>query len=137
MKKKKYTKKPPSPSGEAVKKDLGKVYRGKTKYIDLDTKPERFYVVVEDHEGRVAVAKLKSIKNDQDSALLEINHQKYGLEKRTGIDYQRFSRNRMSNHPLRLSDKDVFPEEKERFKLSSKDTHRAIVHTQKKKNPRR
>ena len=42
----------------------------------------------------------------------------------------------MSNKPLDLSDKRVFPDGKERFKLSSHDTHKAIIHTQKRKKPR-
>ena len=35
----------------------------------------------------------------------------------------------MSGKPLKLKDKDVFPEEKERFKLGSHDTHKALEHT--------
>lgn len=44
----------------------------------------------------------------------------------------------MSKQPLALDDRRVFPEGKERFKLSSHDTHRAIIHTEKykKKKPR-
>lgn len=118
---------------------VGKVYRGKTKYIDLDTKPERNYVVVLDDGKRVSVAKLKSIKifDDQgrnaDKALVEINATRYGLEKRTGVDFQKFSKNRMSRKPLRLDDKDVFPEKVERFKLGSHDLARVLRHTKTKK----
>ena len=113
------------------KNNLGKVYRGRTKYIDTETKLERNYVVVRDNGKNVSVAKLKSIKKENDAALIEIDHKKYGLSKRTGIDFQRFGRNRMSQKPLALSDKRVFPEGKERFKLSSKDTYRVIKHTDK------
>ena len=116
------------------KNDLGKVYRGRTKYIDKDTKPERNYVVVKDNGKFVSVAKLKSIKKDKDSALFEIDFKKYGLAKRTGIDYQRFDKNRMSKKPLSLGDRKVFPEGQERFKLSSHDTYKAIKHTQKRKS---
>ena len=114
------------------------MYRGKTKYIDPETKLERNYVVVRDNGKNISVAKLKSIKRDRDPALMEIDHKKYGLEKRTGVDYQRFGKNRMTKRPLSLSDKKVFPEQQERFKLSSNDTHRAVIHTQprKKKKPR-
>ena len=120
------------------KSSVGKVYRGETKYIDPDTKKQRNYVVVRDNGKSVSVAKLKSIKKENDPALMEIDHKKYGLEKRTGVDYQRFGKNRMLNRPLRLSDKSAFPEQKERFKLSSHDAHRAVIHTQprKKKKPR-
>ena len=115
------------------KSNVGKVYRGETKYIDPETKKQRNYVVVRDNGRGVSVAKLKSIKKDGDPALMEINHKKYGLEKRTGVDYQRFGKNRMSGASLKLSDKKVFPEQKERFNLSSRDTHRAVIHTQPRK----
>ena len=91
-----------------------------------------------DNGKNISVAKLKSIKKDNDPALFEIDHKKYGLSKRTGVDYQRFSHNRMSKRPLTISDRKVFPEGKERFKLSSHDTHKAVLHTEKtkKKKPR-
>ena len=118
---------------------VGKVYRGKTKYIDRETKPERNYVVVLDDGKRVSVAKLKSIKifdennRNADKALVEINATRYGLEKRTGVDFQRFGKNRMSGKPLRIEDKDVFPEGRERFSLGSHDLARVIRHTKPKK----
>ena len=121
-----------------AKSNVGKVYRGETKYIDCETKKQRNYVVVRDNGKAVSVAKLKSIKKEKDPALMEIDHKKYGLERRTGVDYQRFGKNRMNGSPLKLSDKKIFPEQRERFKLSSNDTHRAVIHTQprKKKKPR-
>lgn len=121
---------------------VGHVYRGKTKYIDRETKPERNYVVVVDDGKRVKVAKLKSIKifdaNDRnaDKALVEINATRYGLEKRTGVDFQRFDKNLMSNKPLSLKDRRVFPEGKERFVLNSKDKHNVLVHTKSIMNPK-
>lgn len=116
-------------------KNVGKVYRGKTKYIDVDTKPERNYVVVKERKDNVTLAKLKSIKNvdgnnrNTDKKLVEINYKQYGLKKRTGVDYQRFENNRITQRPLRLDDKKVFPEQKERFKLSSHDLHRTLIYT--------
>ena len=118
------------------KSNVGKVYRGRTKYIDTETKLERNYVVVRDNGKNVSVSKLKSIKSENNPDLYEIDYNKYGLEKRTGIGSKVYSKNRMSKKPLTLSDKRVFPEEKERFKLSSHDTHRVIKHTQKRKKPR-
>ena len=121
-------------------KNVGKVYRGRTKYIDKETKPERNYVVVLDDGKNVSVSKLKSIKifdesgRNADKALVEINATRYGLEKRTGVDFQRFSKNRMSNKPLKLTDKKVFPEEKEKFTLGSHDLSRVIRHTKNKKD---
>ena len=117
-----------------IASNVGKVYRGKTKYIDPETKAERNYVVVRDNGKSVSVAKLKSIKKKHDPALIEINYKKYGLEKPTGVDFQRFNKNRMTKKPLSIFDNRIFYEGKERFKLSSKDTHRAINHTYKKKS---
>ena len=119
--------------------NVGKVYRGRTKYIDVETKHERNYVVVKDKDGAVTVAKLKSIKKfdengkNADKALLEINHARYGLPNRTGVDFQKFNKNRMSKKNLSLSDKDVFPSEIELFKLGSHDLSRTLRHTKVKK----
>lgn len=132
------SKKPNKSSG----KNVGKVYRGKTKYIDKETKPERNYVVVMDDGKKVTVAKLKSIKifdengRNADKALVEINATRYGLEKRTGVDFQRFNKNRMSGGPLSLQDRKVFPEQKERFTLSNRDRDKALYHTQARKRPK-
>ena len=54
-----------------------------------------------------SIAEENLIKYD-DPALIELNYNKYGLEKRTGVDFQRFSKNRRSGKPLSLSDKRVF-----------------------------
>lgn len=114
---------------------LGKVYRGRTKYIDVENKPERNYVVVVDDGTNVSIAKLKSIKifdekgKNADKALIEINATRYGLTKRTGVDFQVFNRNRLSGKPLRISDKKVFPEDTERFQLGSHDLNRSLRHT--------
>ena len=61
-------------------------------------------------------------------ALLEINKEKYGLEKRTGVD-KAVLKKRMSNKPLNIDDRKVFPEGKPRFSLSNKDRDRALFHT--------
>ena len=54
------------------------------------------------------------------------------------MDSPLFDKNRMSNAPLRVSHKKVFPEEKERFTLSNRETERVLVHTrQKKRNKKR
>ena len=114
--------------------NVGKVYRGRTKYIDPETKHERNYVVVRDKNNYVSVAKLKSIKKfdengkNADRALVEINATRYSLQKRTGVDFQVFNKNRMSGKPLTLSDMKVFPEDKERFILSNRDRDKALYH---------
>ena len=134
----------PKPKRESG--NVGKVYRGRTKYIDPETKYERNYVVVRDRNNYVSVAKLKSIKKfdengkNADRALVEINATRYGLQKRTGVDFQVFDTNRMSGKPLRLSDKKVFPEGKERFTLSNRDRDKALFQTgirQRQKNKKR
>ena len=82
---------------------------------------------------------MKSIKKfdengrNADRALVEINHERYGLPNRTGVDFQRFNKNRMSGRALKLSDRDVFPEESERFVLSNRDRDKALYHTGTKK----
>ena len=119
--------------------NVGKVFRGRTKYIDKEPKLERDYAVVKETKRGVTVAKLKSIKKfdengkNADPALVEINHERYGLPNRTGVDFQRFDTNRMSGKPLQLEDKDVFPADKERFKLGSQDKARVLRHTKPKK----
>ena len=120
---------------EPKQNNVGKVYRGETKYIDKEPKKQRDYVVVRDTERGVTVSKLKTIKKldengkNADPALVEINHERYGLPNRTGVDFERFDTNRMSGKPLRVEDKAVFPEDSERFTLSSHDKHNSLVHT--------
>lgn len=114
---------------------VGKVYRGETKYIDPEPKKQRNYVVVRERGHNVTVSKLKTVKRldengkNVDPALVEINHARYGLPNRTGVDYERFDKNRMSGKPLDLTDKDVFPEDSERFELSRRDRDKALYHT--------
>ena len=121
------------------KKNVGKVFRGETKYIDREPKKQRNYVVVDENKRGVSVSKLKSIKQfdengkNADKALVEINYERYGLPKRTGVEFQRFDKNRMSGKPLRVEDKKVFPEGKERFTLGSHDKARILRHTNQKK----
>lgn len=126
-------------SAKTAKGNVGKVYRGRTKYIDTETKLERNYVVVRDNGKNVSVSKLKSIKKydnlgkNSDKSLVEINSARYGLPKRTGVDFQKFAYNRFTKKKLDLSDKKVFPEGKERFKLGSHDLSRVLKHTKVKK----
>ncbi|MCM1043676.1 MAG: hypothetical protein NC350_05710 [Corallococcus sp.] len=114
---------------------IGEIHRGNTKYIDKEPKPQRNYVVVNDNEGNITVAKVKTIRKfdangkNADPHLQEINREKYGLENRSGVDSETFNRNSMTHNTLRLTDKDVFPEQKPRAKLSSHDSHRVLEHT--------
>lgn len=118
-----------------TRSNVGTVWRGNTPYIDPETKLQRNYVVVLDDGKKVSVAKLKSIKifdengKNADRALVEINATRYGLEKRTGVDFQLFDKNRISGKPLTVQDKNIFPEDKERFQLGSHDMHRTLIHT--------
>lgn len=116
-------------------KHVGEIWCGETKYIDTEPKKQRNYVVVVDDGKHQTVSKLKSIKifdekgKNADKALVEINATRYGLEKRTGVESETFSTNRMSGRPLTVSNKRVFPDEKPRAKLGSRDTSRVLRHT--------
>lgn len=117
------------------KQYVGKIYRGVTKYIDPDTKRTRDYVVVRENGKKVTVSKVKSIKQvdenekNADKALVEINHERYSLPKRSGVDFQRFDTNIMSGKPLKITDNRVFPEGKSRAELSNRDKERVLIHT--------
>lgn len=65
-----------NPTDEPVmkKNNVGKVFRGRTKYIDLETKQQRNYVVVADNGKHVSVAKLKSIKIFTEDGKMLIKH---------------------------------------------------------------
>ena len=80
-----------------------------------------------------SIKKFDSQGRNADKALQEINYKRYGLTKRTGVDFQKFSKNRMSGKGLLLCDKGVFPEGKERFSLGSHDLTRVLRHTKIKK----
>ncbi len=114
---------------------VGEIHRGNTKYIDTEPKKQRNYAVVKDKNGNITVAKIKTIKQidesgkNADKHLVEIKHENYGLEERSGVDNETFDTNRMSKKPLRLEDKDAFPEGKPRAKLNSKDKHNVLIHT--------
>lgn len=118
-----------------LNKHVGEIWRGETKYIDTEPKKQRNYVIVVDDGKHQTVSKLKSIKifdeegKNADKALVEINATRYGLEKRTGVESETFSTNRMSGRPLTVSNKRVFPDEKPRAKLGSRDTSRVLRHT--------
>ncbi|MCM1306500.1 MAG: hypothetical protein NC037_06555 [Bacteroides sp.] len=125
----------PSQKKSSKTNHVGEIWRGETKYIDPEPKKQRNYVVVVDDGKNQTVSKLKSIKifdengKNADKALVEINATRYGLERRTGVDSETFSDNRMSGKRLKVSDKDVFPEEKPRAKLGSRDKSRVLRHT--------
>lgn len=110
--------------------NIGKVYKARTQYIDKDTKRTRRYLIRDEVNGNVKVSKLKSIKlfdgsgKNKDPHLTEINHTRYGLEKRTGVDSQVFSRNRITKKPLMISDRKVFFKGEEEFTLGSHDWSR-------------
>ena len=128
--------------GVKIKNDkVGCVYRAVTQFIDKDTKRTRLYVIVDQRGKKVAVAKLKGIKKfspegkNDDKSLVEINFTRYGLTKRTGVDYQVFRVNRIKGNLLQITDNDVFPagEDNPEFKLGSHDLARSLRHTRIKK----
>ena len=111
-----------------TQKIVGGVYRGRTKYIDPEPKLERNYVAVRANGNKVSVVKMKSYKKDVDPHLIEIDQKKYGLEKRTGVDHEMFSKNRMSGKDLEITDRDAFPKGSPEFRLTSHDTYRVVRH---------
>ena len=54
-------------TGKPFVSHRGEVYRGNTKYIDVEPKEQRNYVVVADNGERISVSKLKSIKKLDES----------------------------------------------------------------------
>ena len=120
-----------------TQKIVGGVYRGRTKYIDPEPKLERNYVAVRANGNKVSVVKMKSYKKDVDPDLVEISQKKYGLEKRTGVDHEIFSKNRMTGRNLKITDWDAFPKGVPEFRLSSHDTHRVLDHVNRHKNKKK
>ena len=120
--------------------NVGEVYVAQTKYIDPETKKTRRYLVTkQNHQnGNVTVSKLQSIKNfdengkNADKHLVEINQNYPGLTKRTGVDFYKYNKNRITNKPLNIKDKKVFNELPE-FKVSNRDLRKAQIHTGTKK----
>ena len=125
-------------TAKETQKIVGGVYRGRTKYIDPEPKLERNYVAVKANSNKVSVVKMKSYKKDYDPHLVEMDQKKYSLEKRTGVDHEMFSKNRMSGKDLKITDRDAFPKGAPEFRLSSHDTHRVLYHVEvwKKKKPK-
>lgn len=119
-----------------ISKNVGEVYYGKTKYIDIETKEKRRYLVTQQNQnnGNVTVSKLQSIKNfdkngkNADKHLVEINQNYPGLTKRTGVDFFRYKQNRLTKKPLKLTDRKVFDKNPE-FRLSNRDLKKAKKHS--------
>jgi len=119
-----------------ISKNIGEVYYGKTKYIDIETKEKRRYLVTQQNQnnGNVTVSKLQSIKNfdengkNADKHLVEINQNYPGLTKRTGVDFFRYKQNRLTKKPLNLTDKKVFNKNPE-FRVSNRDLKKAKRHS--------
>ena len=62
----------------------------------------------------------------------------YGIRRKTvGKRVRHDIKRNFENKPLRIDDKDVFPEGKDRFCLNSKDKHNALIHTGAIMNPKR
>lgn len=117
------------------KSNVGKVYYGKTKYIDNDTRPRRRYVVVNDNGTNVKVSKLKSIKKfdnngkNADPFLQEIDQSKYPkLKQRTGVDSEVFNKNRRTKQKLTLDKGNGVFDATPDFELDASDIARIKKH---------
>lgn len=117
---------------------VGYVFCGNTKYIDVETKEKRRYLVTKQKGSHVTVSKLQSIKQfdkngrNADKHLIEINQNYPGLTKRTGVDFWQYTKNRMSGKPLSITDSKIFKNQPE-FAVSGKDLNKAQIHTKIKK----
>lgn len=111
------------------KNNEGKVYWGKTRYIDYDIKPRRQFLVVKDDGKNVKVAKLTSLdeKKKQDKRFLQIK--KYPeLKKDTGVYKSLYGKNRVSGEKLSLNDKYKVFDKKESFSIDDEDLNRVNSH---------
>ncbi len=113
---------------------VGCVFIGQTKYIDIEPKLSRRYLVLQQKGNYITISKIKSIKQfdekgkNADPYLVEINQNYPGLSKRSGVDKHLFNKNRMTHKPLSISDKKVFNAEPE-FCVSGRDLKKAQIHT--------
>ena len=120
-------------------KRLGEVYWANSQKIDkTDKKIRRQYAITKDNGKNVGVSKIRGFNDNQknNDRLFEINIDKYQLTKRSGVDNKIYSRRADNKKPLQLTDNEVF-DKKPAFKLSSHDTHKAILHTSKNKKGRK
>lgn len=122
-----------------MSKKTGYVYWANSRKIDkTDKKPRRQYAIIRDNGKNVGVVKIRGVnENDKNkNRLYELDMKKYPLTKRSGVDNYVYSRRSDNKKLLSLQDKqvfDAFPV----FRLSSNDTHKAILHTRKNKKGRR
>ncbi|MDR2047185.1 MAG: hypothetical protein LBP79_04745 [Clostridiales bacterium] len=123
------------------KKDFneGKVYYGKTRFIDRDSKPRRRFVVTKDTGVNVEVAKLTSIKeldvNNENSRknVAEIKSTYKGLTRRTGVFERVYNRNRVTKEKLRLDKGNGVFDDKFEFELDDEDFDKVLKHVKKAK----
>ena len=114
-----------------MSKRTGNVYWANSRKIDkTDERRRRQYAVIRDDGKYVKVSKIRgfneNIKNEK--RLMELDRNKYPLNKRSGIDRQVYYQRVDNRRLLELEDDEVFDKEPS-FKLRSHDTHKAIRHT--------
>lgn len=116
------------------KNNEGKVYYGKTRYIDHDVKPRRRFVVVNDNGENIAVAKLGSLKKfdskgkNVDSRFVEIDPDYPGLTKRTGAYNQLYKKNKVTKEKLSLRQGNGVFDKNPEFELTDVDFHKVDSH---------
>lgn len=112
-------------------KRTGNVYWANSRKIDkTDIKPRRQYAVVRDNGKYVKVSKIRGFNENINNLdrLMELDQNKYSLSKRSGIDKKVYSQRVDNRKFLQLEDAEVF-DIRPAFKMSSHDTHLAILHT--------
>ena len=116
------------------KNNEGKVYYGKTRFIDTDNKPRRRFVVTKDEDGYISVAKVGSLKfydkdgNNLNPAFVEIKSTYKGLTKRTGVFNREYSKNRKTKERLNLRKGNGVFDGKELFELDDEDFNKVDLH---------
>lgn len=122
-----------------MKKRLGQIYWANSRKIDkFDQKERRQYAVSKDNGLYIKVVKVRgyneNLKNND--RLFELDTEKYGLKKRSGIDYKEYSFRSDNRKLLNLEDREVF-DNYPSIRLSSHDTHKMLSHIKLHKKGRR
>ena len=92
----------------------------------------------EENGKYVKVSKIRGYNDNEKNKdrLYELDIKKYPLTKRSGVDNFVYSRRNDNRKFLNLKDGQIFDKEPV-FKLSSRDTHKVVLHTFKNKKGRR
>ena len=109
----------------------GKVFWGKSRYIDKDKKPRRMYLVVSDAINKIRVSKITDYKDGQNKYVLDEN--KYSqLKKKSGVSKNTYSKNKVNKKDLTLDLNNIF-DKNHIFEVDDQDFREIIRFISKKK----